>query len=69
MAKKHTPTNPLAEMMAETMAVSAISTLMGGNTSALAPMVAQLSKMDEKEMANMVNTLSPIVGVLSQLSK
>lgn len=68
MAKK-TNSNPLAEMMAETMAVGAISTLMGGNTAALAPMVAQLSKMDEKEMANMVNTLSPIVGVLSQLSK
>ncbi len=61
--------NPLAEMMAETMATSALTGIMGADASALTPMVSALSKMDEKQMATAINTLTPLVGMLSQLSK
>jgi len=64
-----TMANPFAELMAETMATSALTGIMGTDASALTPMVSALSKMDEKQMATAINTLTPLVGMLSQLSK
>ena len=61
--------NPFAEMMAETMATSALTGIMGTDASALTPMVSALSKMDEKQMATAINTLTPLVGMLSQMTK
>ena len=64
-----TMANPLLEMMAETMATSALTGIMGTDATALNPMMSALSKMDEKQMATAISTLTPIVGMLSQMTK
>jgi hypothetical protein len=56
-------------MMAEQMAIGAITGITGMNSTALNPMIAELSKMDAKQMENTIKSLTPLVGMLSQLSK